>query len=341
MKSNKLNKIRFSIRNNFPETNSSSSHSVSISISGNYYKPDEWNIDIDNKGIIYIPNSLNDFSGEFKRYNDVLTKIQYVSSISIVKTNSKKLNLLKSVIKSFTGAKDIIFQWEEELQSKIKNLKDLGLNIKDNLDLYSLGSYVTDESLIDQIFESRSTLKNFIFSPNSWLFLGNDSMGYPVNFFNVSNTIKEPDAIASVDFGGNIGRIDFEIPKYPDTISVVEKILKDELQILQSIVIDRTTGIPKINELTCRNCYSYNNSIDITQYNNDNLFLFSIISYHQKKFFIKEKPFIFYSSNDLINEIREKHNTINLDQLLKTKSSPRDYKIFPIHLITKEFGELI
>ena len=55
----KVNRIRISIREKFPETNSSSSHSVSISLSGKYYKPEEMNLKIDKDGVIFIPNAVD------------------------------------------------------------------------------------------------------------------------------------------------------------------------------------------------------------------------------------------------------------------------------------------
>lgn len=339
-----LNNIRTSIRKNFPETNSSSSHSVSISLSGKYYKPEEWNIEIQDDGTIFIPNSTDDFGWEFRKYNDVLTKIQYVSSIFYVKENPKKLKILKDVIKSFTGAKRVIFEFEKEFEEEYRDYlkKNEKLNLKD---IINFGSEIDhgSNSIFPQILESKNTIKDFIFNPSSWLFLGNDNSSTPDKFFLTpeSHEKKESDAIVSIDFGGIIGRVDFELNQFPPKKNLIKTLYKiDQFGILDSIFIDKNTGeiidIRKINPrqfmtLDCLRLFKFSKV-----YNNIGKIKESIyIAYTSKEFdelfFSKERK-----KDDKENDYEE-----TFIELINTLESPKYYKLFPIKLITKEFGELL
>lgn len=339
-----LNNIRTSIRKNFPETNSSSSHSVSISLSGKYYKPEEWNIEIQDDGTIFIPDSTDDFGWEFKKYNDVLTKIQYVSSIFYVKENPKKLKILKDVIKSFTGAKRVIFEFEKNFEEEYraclkKNEKMCSKDIAD----FGSGIDHGSNTVFPQILESKNTIKDFIFNPSSWLFLGNDNSSTPDKFFlTPESQEKESDAIVSIDFGGIIGRVDFELNQFPPKKNLIKTLYKiDQFGILDSIFIDRNTGeIIDIRKITNPRQFM---TLDCLR-----LFKFSKVYNNIGK--IKESIYVAYTSKEFdelfFSKERKKDDKENdyektFIELINTLESPKYYKLFPVKLITKEFGELL
>ena len=341
-----LNNIRTTIRKNFPETNSSSSHSVSISLSGKYYKPEEWNIEIQDDGTIFIPDSTDDFGWEFRKYNDVLTKIQYISSIYYVKENPKKLKILKDVIKSFTGAKKVIFEFEKNFEKEYRyRLEEKNEKMRSK-DIVDFGSEIDhgSNSIFSQILESKNKIKDFIFNPSSWLFLGNDNSNAPDKFFLTpeSHKKKESDAIISIDFGGIIGRIDFELNQFPTNKNLIKTLYEvDQLGILDSIFIDKNTGelidIRKITDpkklmtLDCLRLFKFSRV-----YNNIGKIKESIyIAYTSKEFdelfFKREKT----------KDNKERGYEETFIELINTLESPKYYKLFPVKLITKEFGELL
>ena len=231
-------KIRKVFRIGLPETNSSSSHSVTISMTNNFQDPKVWNLYPNEDGIIHVPGSIS-FGWEWEKYNDVLTKLQYVCGI-ICSNNydnrvsrSKKLFELKKIIMDFTGAKDVIFDWESEYNKKLIE----GVDPEDIfLDCPEIDHNSCD--IFSEIAENKNTLKNFIFNPESWLYLGNDNSSAPTDFY---GKVEENNTIASIDFGGDVGRIDFNIPEFP--CKVFEYIGEDdEIDLLKNIKIDHTTG---------------------------------------------------------------------------------------------------
>ena len=340
----KVNRIRISIREKFPETNSSSSHSVSISLSGKYYKPEEMNLKIDKDGVIFIPNAVDDFGWEFEKYNDVLTKIQYISSMYEIKSNPKKLRILKEVIKSFTGAKKVVFEFENQFKDAYNKA------VKENDDelpcISDFGSSIDHNSsdIFPEILESRNTIKDFIFNPNSWLFLGNDnSIDDPDSFYVTDEEKKkkekeEPVAIASIDFGGKIGRIDFELKDFPTKFGVVREIYDSGYDMLSTFCID-----PKTDEIK--------DSHNIPKKNNEKyLRLFKFFKYYPLNSTYENKIYVAYVSDDFentfLNNIKEKggHLCMN-DAWKKTREDLKDNndecRFFEVHIKTKEFGEIL
>jgi len=143
------------IRQGVFETNSSSTHSVSVSkdTDGIYDTlfPDN--------GILTIHGM--DFGWEWESYNDAPTKAAYAAVY--LNYNDIQKETLEKVLKEHTGAKEVVF------------------NIKDN--------YIDHQSVDDVVclFESELTLKEFIFNPKSYLMLGNDNDTSPPNFYDDKN----------------------------------------------------------------------------------------------------------------------------------------------------------
>lgn len=166
-----MNKL---IRHKVFETNSSSSHSVSVA------SPDQMVLDSlypDENGVLRI--SGGEFGWEWREYNDALTKAQYMITYcksSYVKEHSDEyLEILKSVLLEQTGA------FELEIITPANEYYEYGY-----IDHQSI-----EDNPLDYLFDDPEQLRNFIFSKNSWLFTGNDNDSHPPNYKDVP--FFEPD----------------------------------------------------------------------------------------------------------------------------------------------------
>ena len=144
------------IRNKVFETNSSSTHSISIEIG------EEWDNIIPNQdGVIKLYGG--EFGWEWRAYNDALTKANYCAVACKLGQTSFNKRELKEVIKEYTGATKVKFKFDNygiDHQSA-ETLEDL---------------YVSD-------------LKDFIFNKSSYLYTGNDNSSAPPNFFDPKDTV--------------------------------------------------------------------------------------------------------------------------------------------------------
>lgn len=239
-----MKRIKKVIRTNFPETNSSSSHSVVICTDKGSLVPfqnDKYSLHVRNDGTLFIPGRGEDFGWEYEKYNSIIEKLWYVCGIIFKyerEYGRKKRKLLIDILKKYTGAKKVIFEWEE---------KNRSAENYDPEDIYSVsGAPEIDHNSSDifqEIIESRDSIKNFIFNSRSWLFLGNDNSSVPDGFYDVDvNDDKGPEAIASIEFGGDIGRVDVEIKKFPgdNIINTIYNNIK-----ISNMYYDNSPGIGK------------------------------------------------------------------------------------------------
>jgi hypothetical protein len=146
--------MRTLIRHGVYETNSSSSHSVSIGLQENK----EFLLDTlypDQDGIITIEGG--EYGWDWFKHNDAATKASYAAQQ--FRYDDEKLQILKEVIMEQTGAEDVVF---EDLEN----------------------GYIDHDSsgIIDS---SSTTLHDFIFNKNSWLFGGNDNSTPDPTFYHV------------------------------------------------------------------------------------------------------------------------------------------------------------
>ncbi len=154
------------IRHNVFETNSSSTHSISIShnSSGIYDTiiPDE-------DGVITLTGGK--FGWAWESFNDPMTKASYCA-VDRQNISSDK-EMLERVIKKHTGAKKVVMDFSLDYSSPTYSY----------IDHQSVGTAA-------EAFASDETLKDFIFNPKSFLFTGNDNEESPPNFFDVDPSIK-------------------------------------------------------------------------------------------------------------------------------------------------------
>lgn len=153
-------KLNTKIRKSLFETNSSSTHSITIQESGDYTS-------IKHNGKIELFGG--EFGWEWVAYRDALIKANYCAVYAA--GNESKTEMLKEVISEHTGA-------EVEILVQTDNYDKEGY------------SYIDHQSsdTADDAFASRETLKNFIFGVNSTLYTGNDNSSAPANFYDAPGT---------------------------------------------------------------------------------------------------------------------------------------------------------
>ena len=140
------------------ETNSSSTHSISISYATKLFDT----IIPDDDGNIYLASN-KDFGWEWKKYNDAKTKAIYAAIETEYNPNHRKM--LEDVIKEHTGAKEVYFK------------------VNGTIDHQSV-------STAFKAFDTKESLKNWLFNPESWLFTGNDNEESPPNFYDIDFGIE-------------------------------------------------------------------------------------------------------------------------------------------------------
>lgn len=141
------------IRNNVFETNSSSSHSVSIADDTKEFVLDT--IYPDQDGIIEIYG--DEFGWAWFKHNDAQTKASYIAQQ--FQYNENALDTIREVIMEQTGANDVRF---------------IGLE----------NGYVDHDS-VGILNSDSETIRQFIFNKNSWLFGGNDNSTADPTFYHV------------------------------------------------------------------------------------------------------------------------------------------------------------
>lgn len=149
--------MKQNIRRGVFETNSSSTHSISIAST-------EGLLDVltpDEHGNIYI-NGDGEYGWEVESYNNVGSKADY--ALIDQQSNPDRLEMLKRVIEQQTGGTVI-------------------LN-------YEPSGYIDHQShgTTNEAFESEETLKTFLFSKNSWICTSNDNGGPDWKFENGNAT---------------------------------------------------------------------------------------------------------------------------------------------------------
>jgi len=141
--------MKYNIRLAIFETNSSSTHSLSINKDTILYE----SLNVDRSGNVYI--SSGEFGWEVEQYRHADVKASYcftwIKQECSGETENRYLEMLKKAIKEHTQCKNVIFQDED--------------------------GYIDHQSddVCFEVFESEETLKNFIFNVNSTLTTANDN----------------------------------------------------------------------------------------------------------------------------------------------------------------------
>jgi hypothetical protein len=167
--------MQISLRRNVFETNSSSSHSITIN--DNQFLMDNSLVPDENGNIILTGGQ---FGWQYEKFTDALTKANYVAVYASLYSKSDDAistsnfnTLVKKIIKDQTGATDVIFDISDAFDAKN-------------------WSYIDHQSYEDKQLEylfSASVLRNFIFNTKSILFTGNDNETAPANFYDDDDTV--------------------------------------------------------------------------------------------------------------------------------------------------------
>lgn len=152
------------IRRSVFETNSSSTHSISVSSDSDGLLQ---TLPVAPDGTITL--GFGQFGWEWEKYNDAWTKANYAAISAVCALSPDKKEMLINVIKDHTGAKEVVFYNDDQYNY---------------IDHQSL-----DGNTLKEAFSNETSLKNWLFNPKSWLFLGNDNESYPPNFFDEPNKL--------------------------------------------------------------------------------------------------------------------------------------------------------
>lgn len=157
--------MKKNIRHGVFETNSSSTHSISIGNSGQLLDT----LPINDEGNVII--QPGEFGWEQETYNDAYTKAQYLAVYCRDWSGDKKdefFTNLKDVILKQTKANDVIFDLfkdEKEERYFYPGCYDTG--------------YIDHQSVESQdyhhVLEDKNNIRNFIFDKSSWLETDNDN----------------------------------------------------------------------------------------------------------------------------------------------------------------------
>lgn len=194
--------IKRKIRLNLPETNSSSSHSLVIGYNNHLKSKEdvlrELESHIDDSGILRVARA--EFGWEDGKSNTVYEKLQYLMAISCsyhgcgfeeesfsdkVKVQ-KLLGIIERIVKEYTGLKEVKFEMDGS-----------------GVDHQSVGLY-------KEIVESNTSIKQFLFSNQSWIFLGNDNSGPELGALEMSEESYDY-GLMTVHIPGSIGDIEFPL----------------------------------------------------------------------------------------------------------------------------------
>ncbi len=190
--------MKTNIRQSVFETNSSSTHSISIAeeismLMDTDLIPDE---------TATIELTGGEFGWEWEKYNDAPTKANYAAVFS--KNNPDWRELLSNVICKQTGAINVLFNNMEG--SYIDHQSDAG-----------------EGGAAMEAFESEEKLRQFIFNKNSWLFTGNDNGTPDPTFYDVPIFINGRKILPKY-------RYEIKIDGYAKTTKFKEKPSESEIE---------------------------------------------------------------------------------------------------------------
>ena len=336
--------IKRKIRLNLPETNSSSSHSLVIGYSNHLKSREdvlrELEPYIDDSGTLRVARA--EFGWEDGKSNSVYCKLQYLMAISCsyygcgydeesfsdkVKVQ-KLLGIVERLVKEYTGLKEVEFEMD--------------------------GSGVDHQSvdLYTEIVETNSSIKQFLFSEQSWIFLGNDNSGPELGALEMSEENYNY-GLMTVHIPGSIGDIDFPILEpitncYLYNSEDILRLSGDVLKILGSVVlvVNADGSIESICNPTLMDQMNY-----LIKSTPSAAFSKPEERYFTRKFVMKDRKwYLLWATSDVM----ENYDNLPISLFVEDKDSPDprehyfDYDNLPkdkivlveVDLVLDAFGEL-
>ena len=313
------------------ETNSSSSHAVSICMdSKTNLKPGDSGFDLTiNDGVLYIPSRFQEFGWEWTKSNSCLTKLQYLCGFYFNNyqdpRTQKSQKKLEKILKKIFGVERVEFQWVEDYVRAYKageNPETLSCP-EINHNSYS--------DMKEEILENEDTIRNFLLNPNSWWYGGNDNSDAPEGFYNetkIESAKDDPDLIASINFGNPLGIIDF----------IISDFRPDDYDMLYSIKNSDSNYF--LNDISWSVSKKKFDFIEPGSFKDLDLL------YPSESILIDGKIYIAFYGNSvssLIAESMKSPNKLSFSELLKENkiSQETDYALAPMRLWTKKFDILL
>ena len=331
------------IRNSCFETNSSSSHSVCISMDSEI-DPSIYELIKNDK--LYIYPRDNGFSN--LKTNKCLDKLQFLVSLrgSDVSTvqGSKRIKYLRTLLKQVIGVGSVYLGHIDDYYDILRQTRDKKLFenswdytffLRENFTLPRVMNI--DQRIEEEIFESRETLRSFILSPNSWLYSYRNSYRRSLDTINLS--LDENDVLK------------FECEKYyynkQDTDSIIS------IEYLPGLRVDIEANIMRedgnlslediINSYSCDSEFNLINRINILD-NKLNIvekgeFDEKLIRTINGKYYLIHlffKKGINNENKSILRKIKPNHKFEGCPSYVES------YKIYPISIKSNKFlGDLI
>lgn len=212
------------VRNGCFETNSSSSHSVCISMDSEI---DESIKDLIENDTLYIYPRNGVFPD--MRTNKCLDKLQYVVSlvcgdVSTVQ-GSKKIKHLRYRLKKLLGVSNVYIGHVDEYYAILRSRKGKMFRDKYDYDKFLLDNFklscIKNDNIVDEIFETQETFGSFILSPNSWLYI-TEGLGSGEDFAKFRNSMYcnlygKNDSIITIDYTPDL-KVEFEDSIFDDSV---------------------------------------------------------------------------------------------------------------------------
>ena len=230
-----------------PETNSSSSHTLTI-YGDAMLKKDEIIVEsglVSGDGkILTIPGGNDeDFGRSQGDFNDITRKLQYATAG--IDYNPERKIMLEKVLKDYLGIEEVIYDWYDEdavenwsEKNPDKMFSECPLVHRKDGTLLPCPNYVDHEStdlIENSIYESEDSLRDFLFSENSWIFSGECEVTTPGEKF-PNLRIEKGDGVyfildpeeKNADPTKTIGKIEINLfPNFPYDISIPIDISKN------------------------------------------------------------------------------------------------------------------
>lgn len=280
------------IRENVFETNSSSSHSISLSDPSISNDGMMDTIPLNGNGDIVL--SGGEFGWQWEKFSDALTKANYCAVYAVLHRNDL-INQLIEVIKDQTGANNVI------------------LDISDDCSK-SNWSYIDHDSfdVAAAAFGSNDVLRRFIFNRKSILYLGNDNEIAPDMFYEPKVRYTHRVIIPDLKRLGAYATYHLENPDNDRILLAIEDILYNEIK--DGVKVDQDRNLIEIVDYC--SSYPYMSYGDELQYVRNNLI------YKVERWRVKSKGFDegININENLIRLFRQRVN-----DKLQIEPDPNDY----------------
>lgn len=244
------------IRNSCFETNSSSSHSVCISMDGQESQ-EIWDLIKDDTLYIYPRD------GEFDdlKTNECLSKLQFLVALvcnDVVTTHgNKRIKQFRTRLKKMFGVGNVYMGHVDEYYKALKERNnkpwkdkyEIACFLKDNFKLDGVGILDLDRTLEEEIFETPETLRSFILSPGSWLYSTETAIGTPGYYKFRSEMYCVPesdlyDSIATVCYGPDL-KVDIKVNIFGCSFNYYDRInnlMNKVITEAGDIIVDSNSG---------------------------------------------------------------------------------------------------